>query len=153
MAPEELLKRTDVSEVVNACDSGREGELIFRLVYEHCGCKKPVKRLWISSMEDSAIRDGFADLKDGAEYESLYSSALCRSQADWIVGLNATRLFSTVYNVTLSVGRVQSPTFAMLVKREADRVPLTNIRSTARNSCALRRFYGGKRKAQGKTLR
>ncbi len=115
-----LIARTDVDEVVNACDAGREGELIFRLVYSQCGSEKPIKRLWISSMEDSAIRDGFAALKGGAEYERLYASALCRSQADWIVGLNATRLYSTLYNVTLSVGRVQSPTLAMLVKREAD---------------------------------
>ena len=114
-----LMARADVGAVVNACDAGREGELIFRLVYEHCGCDKPVRRLWISSMEDAAIREGFAGLKGGAEYDNLYHSALCRTRADWIVGMNATRLFSCLYGATLSVGRVQSPTLAMLVEREA----------------------------------
>ena len=112
-----LLFRKDVTEVINACDAGREGELIFRFVMEKTGCKKPVKRLWISSMEESAIRKGFENLKDGADYDSLYQSALCRAKADWIVGINATRLFSLLYNHTLNVGRVQSPTLKILADR------------------------------------
>ena len=115
----ELMHRDDVSDVVNACDAGREGELIFRFVYEVAGCKKPMRRLWISSMEESAIKAGFASLKDGREYEHLYSSALCRAKADWIIGINATRLFSCLYNHTLNVGRVQTPTLKMLVDRDA----------------------------------
>ena len=115
----ELMHRTDVSEVVNACDAGREGELIFRFVYNVANCKKPMRRLWISSMETDAIREGFADLKDGADYDALYSSALCRAKADWIIGINATRLFSCLYHKTLNVGRVQTPTLKMLVDREA----------------------------------
>ena len=113
-----LMNRPDVDTVVNACDAGREGELIFRLVYEMAGCNKPVERLWISSMEDSAIREGFHDLRPGAEYESLYQSALCRQKADWLVGINATRLFSVLYHRTLNVGRVQTPTLAMLAERD-----------------------------------
>lgn len=112
-----LMNRPDVDTVVNACDAGREGELIFRLVYEMAGCKKPVERLWISSMEDMAIREGFSDLRPGAEYDSLYQSALCRQKADWLVGINATRLFSVLYHRTLNVGRVQTPTLAMLAER------------------------------------
>lgn len=115
-----LMKRDDVTELVNACDSGREGELIFRLVYHQCGCKKPFQRLWISSMEDSAIREGFAHLKTGKEYDALYEAALCRERADWIVGMNATRLFSCLYGQTLNVGRVMTPTLAMVVMRDAD---------------------------------
>ena len=115
----ELMHRTDVSEVVNACDAGREGELIFRFVYNVANCKKPMRRLWISSMEAEAIRAGFDDLKDGADYDALYSSALCRAKADWIIGINATRLFSCLYHKTLNVGRVQTPTLKMLVDREA----------------------------------
>ncbi len=115
----ELMHRADVSDVVNACDAGREGELIFRFVYEVAGCKKPMRRLWISSMEESAIKAGFASLKDGREYEPLYSSALCRAKADWIIGINATRLFSCLYGKTLNVGRVQTPTLKMLVDRDA----------------------------------
>ena len=115
----ELMHRGDVSEVVNACDAGREGELIFRFVYDVAGCKKPMRRLWISSMEDDAIRQGFADLKDGKEYAPLYASALCRAKADWLIGINATRLFSVLYNHTLNVGRVQTPTLKMLVDRDA----------------------------------
>ena len=88
------MHRSDVSEIVNACDSGREGELIFRFVYEQANCKKPFSRLWISSMEESAIREGFSNLKDGRSYDNLYQSALCRAKADWLVGINATRLFS-----------------------------------------------------------
>ena len=113
----ELLFRSDVTEVINACDAGREGELIFRFVMKKAGCKKPIKRLWISSMEESAIRKGFENLKDGKDYDSLYRSALCRAKADWLVGINATRLFSLLYNHTLNVGRVQSPTLKMLVDR------------------------------------
>lgn len=109
-----LLFRKDVTEVINSCDAGREGELIFRFVMEKTGCKKPVKRLWISSMEESAIRKGFENLKDGADYDSLYRSSLCRAKADWLVGINATRLFSLLYNHTLNVGRVQSPTLKIL---------------------------------------
>ena len=114
----ELMNRSDVSEVVNACDAGREGELIFRFVYEVAGCKKPMRRLWISSMEESAIREGFSNLKNGSEYDPLYASALCRAKADWLIGINATRLFSVLYNHTLNVGRVQTPTLKMLVDRD-----------------------------------
>ena len=115
----DLMHRADVSEVVNACDAGREGELIFRFVYDVAGCKKPMRRLWISSMEESAIKAGFASLKDGKEYDPLYSSALCRAKADWIIGINMTRLFSCLYGKTLNVGRVQTPTLKMLVDRDA----------------------------------
>ena len=115
----ELMHRADVSETVNACDAGREGELIFRFVYEVAGCNKPMRRLWISSMEDAAIKAGFADLKDGREYDALHASALCRAKADWIIGINATRLFSCLYDKTLNVGRVQTPTLKMLVERDA----------------------------------
>ena len=114
-----LMNRPDVDTIVNACDAGREGELIFRLVYEMTGCHKPVLRLWISSMEDGAIREGFSDLRPGADYEALYQSALCRQKADWLVGINATRLFSVLYHRTLNVGRVQTPTLAMLAERDA----------------------------------
>lgn len=113
-----LMNCPDVDTVVNACDAGREGELIFRLVYEMAGCKKPMERLWISSMEDMAIREGFSDLRPGTEYDSLYQSALCRQKADWLVGINATRLFSVLYHRTLNVGRVQTPTLAMLAERD-----------------------------------
>lgn len=112
-----LMNRKDVTEVVNACDAGREGELIFRLVYAQANCKKPVKRLWISSMEESTIREGFQNLKDGREYDNLYQSALCRLWADWLVGINATRLFSLLYRKTLNIGRVQTPTLALLADR------------------------------------
>ena len=115
----DLMHRADVSEVVNACDAGREGELIFRFVYDVAGCKKPMRRLWISSMEESAIKAGFASLKGGKEYDPLYSSALCRAKADWIIGINMTRLFSCLYGKTLNVGRVQTPTLKMLVDRDA----------------------------------
>ena len=115
----DLMHRADVSEVVNACDAGREGELIFRFVYDVAGCKKPMRRLWISSMEESAIKACFASLKDGKEYDPLYSSALCRAKADWIIGINMTRLFSCLYGKTLNVGRVQTPTLKMLVDRDA----------------------------------
>ena len=115
----ELMHRPDVTELINACDAGREGELIFRFVYEVAGCKKPMRRLWISSMEDAAIRNGFENLKDGRDYDALYASALCRAKADWIIGINATRLFSCLYNRTLNVGRVQTPTLKMLADRDA----------------------------------
>ena len=113
-----LMNRTDVDTIVNACDAGREGELIFRLVYGMTGCIKPVERLWISSMEDSAIREGYKGLRPCSDYDALYHSALCRQKADWLVGINATRLFSVLYHRTLNVGRVQTPTLAMLVERE-----------------------------------
>ena len=115
-----LLRREDVSEVVNACDAGREGELIFRTAYHLAGCTKPVKRLWISSMEDSAIREGFAHLRPGGDYDGLHQAALCRQKADWLVGINATRLFSLLYGRTLNVGRVMSPTLAMIAQREVE---------------------------------
>ena len=114
-----LMHRPDVDRIVCATDAGREGELIFRLVYHQCGCRKPVSRLWISSMEDAAIRAGFANLKPSTEYDSLYKAALCRERADWLVGINATRLFSCLHGVTLNVGRVMTPTLAMTVEREA----------------------------------
>lgn len=113
-----LMNRADVDSIVNACDAGREGELIFRLIYGMTGCSKPVERLWISSMEDSAIREGFRDLRPGSDYDALYHSAMCRQKADWLVGINATRLFSVLYHRTLNVGRVQTPTLAMLVERD-----------------------------------
>jgi len=116
----DLMNRTDIDCVVNACDAGREGELIFRLVYEYAKCGKPIKRLWISSMEDAAIKAGFASLKNGAEYDNLYATASCRERADWLIGMNITRLMSVLYGTVLNTGRVQSPTLAMLVKREAD---------------------------------
>ena len=115
-----LLHREDVGSVINACDAGREGELIFRTVYYMAGCTKPMQRLWISSMEDDAIRSGFQTLRPGSEYDGLHQSALCRAKADWLVGINATRLFSVLYHRTLNVGRVLSPTLALLVQREAE---------------------------------
>ena len=114
-----LMARPDVDQLVCATDAGREGELIFRLVYHQCGCTKPFTRLWISSMEDAAIRDGFAHLKPSTEYDALYEAALCRERADWLVGINATRLFSCLYGQPLNVGRVMTPTLAMTVSREA----------------------------------
>ncbi len=115
-----LMNRADVSDVINACDAGREGELIFRNIYQMTGCKKPIYRLWISSMEDNAIAQGFRELKDGKEYDNLFAAARCREWADWLVGINATRLFSVLYHRTLNVGRVVSPTLAILVQREAE---------------------------------
>ena len=115
-----LMQRADVGEVVNACDAGREGELIFRLVYEKAGCTKPVKRLWLSSMEPDEIRRAYANMRPGAEYDNLYAAALCRAKADWLVGMNATRLMSLVYHRTLNVGRVVSPTLALLVERKRE---------------------------------
>ena len=124
-----LMKDNSVTAVICATDAGREGELIFRLVYEQAGCNKPIKRLWISSMEESAIREGFDHLRPGAEYDALYRSALCRQQADWIVGLNGTRLFTVLYrNKVLKVGRVQTPTLSMIVDREE---AIRNFRKTS----------------------
>lgn len=116
----QLMKRAEVKEIIAATDSGREGELIFRLVYEKLRCKKPIKRLWISSMEESAIAKGFENLRNGTDYELLYQSALCRAKADWIVGITATRLFSVLYGQTLNVGRVMTPTLAMIVERQVN---------------------------------
>ena len=115
----DLMNRTDVDSIVCATDAGREGELIFRLVYQQAGCKKPFSRLWLSSMEDSAIREGFATLKPSTEYDALYQAALCRERADWMVGINASRLFSCLYGQPLAVGRVMTPVLAMTVVREA----------------------------------
>ena len=114
-----LMHRADVESIICATDAGREGELIFRLVYEQAGCKKPVSRLWLSSMEDNAIREGFANLKPSTEYDALYQAALCRERADWMVGINCSRLFSCLYGRPLAVGRVMTPTLAMTVEREA----------------------------------
>ena len=113
-----LLNSPEVDTVICATDAGREGELIFRLVYAQSQCMKPVKRLWISSLEEQAIQDGFADLRDGHDYDNLYRAALCRSHADWLVGINASRLYSLMYNQSLSIGRVQTPTLALIVNRE-----------------------------------
>ena len=115
-----LMNRPDVDSVTAATDAGREGELIFRLVYQQTGCKKPVFRLWLSSMEESAIREGFANLKPSTEYDALYNAALCRERADWMVGINASRLFSCLYGRPLAVGRVMTPVLAMTVVREAE---------------------------------
>lgn len=115
-----LIIRNDVTELICATDAGREGELIFRLVYEKTGCKKPFKRLWISSMEESAIKEGFNNLKDGKEYDNLYYAALCRMHADFLVGINATRLYSCLYSKTLNIGRVQSPTINLIVSRQRE---------------------------------
>jgi DNA topoisomerase-3 len=115
-----IMNRKDVSEVINACDAGREGELIFRYVYELASCNKPMKRLWLSSMEDAAIRKAFTELRPGSDYNHLYEAAMCRAKADWLVGINATRLFSVLYHRTLNVGRVVSPTLALIVQRDAE---------------------------------
>ena len=115
-----LMRQGDVTEVINACDAGREGELIFRTVYHLAGCSKPIKRLWISSMEDDAIRDGFRNLRPGKEYDGLHRSALCRAKADWLVGINTSRFFSLTYDRSLTIGRVMSPTLSLLVQREGE---------------------------------
>ena len=112
------MERPDVDEIICATDAGREGECVFRYVYCQAGCTKPFKRLWISSMTDEAIRDGFEHLRPGSDYDALYRSGLARNKADWIVGMNATQLFTVKYRSLLSVGRVQTPTLAMLVERE-----------------------------------
>ncbi|MCL2397306.1 MAG: DNA topoisomerase III [Defluviitaleaceae bacterium] len=110
----------DVTEIICATDAGREGELIFRYIYHHLKCRKPVRRLWISSMTDQAIRDGFAALRPANDFDSLYHSARCRSQADWLVGINASRAYSIAYDAHLTIGRVQTPTLAMIVARQAE---------------------------------
>ena len=115
-----LMNDKDIDTVINACDAGREGESIFRLVYSEAKCKKKMERLWISSMEDSAIREGFENLKDGKDYDSLFESALSRMVADWLVGMNISRLYSCLYKQNYSVGRVQTPTLAMIVKRDGE---------------------------------
>lgn len=114
-----MLNDPQVDEIICATDAGREGELIFRLGYAQSGCTKPVKRLWISSLEESAVRSGVLNLRDGKDFDSLYRAALCRAQADWLVGINASRLYSLMYGQTLNVGRVMSPTLALIVLREA----------------------------------
>lgn len=115
-----LIHRNDVGEIIIATDAGREGELVARLILKKAGAKKPLKRLWISSVTDKAIREGFANLKDGREYEPLYDAAMCRAEADWLVGINATRALTCKYNAQLSCGRVQTPTLAMIAKREEE---------------------------------
>ncbi|MBR5679485.1 MAG: DNA topoisomerase III, partial [Clostridia bacterium] len=121
-----LMNRPDVEGIVNACDAGREGELIFQTVYDLSGCRKPVERLWISSMELSAIREGFENLRPGEEYENLHRAALCRAEADWLVGINASRFFSLLYGVKLNVGRVMTPTLALMAEREAEIAAFTS---------------------------
>ena len=113
----DLMNRKDVTELICATDAGREGELIFRQVYYDAGCQKPFLRLWISSMEDKAIEDGFRHLRPGSDYDNLYRSALARSQADWLVGINGTRLFTCLYGTILRVGRVQTPVLSMICER------------------------------------
>lgn len=115
-----LIKMDSVEELICATDSGREGELIFRYIYDYTKCKKPFKRLWISSMTDDAIKDGFKNLKDGKQYDNLYYSAKCRSEADWLVGINASRAFTIKFNTLLSIGRVQTPTLAILVEKQKE---------------------------------
>ena len=150
----EFMRSNEVSEVINACDAGREGELIFRTVYALSGCTKPMKRLWISSMEDEAIREGFENLHPGSEYDALYEAALCRSRADWLVGINATRLFSVLYHRTLNVGRVVSPTLALIVQREAEikaftPVPFYTVDLTANGFEAASERFSEKADAEG----
>lgn len=113
-----LMNDPRVTDIICATDAGREGELIFRLVYQTAQCRKSVRRLWISSMEESAIREGFRAMKPMSAYDNLYQAALCRAQADWLIGMNATRLYSLLYGPTLHIGRVMSPTLAMLSQRE-----------------------------------
>ena len=150
----EFMRSNEVSEVINAYDAGREGELIFRTVYALSGCTKPMKRLWISSMEDEAIREGFENLRPGSEYDALYEAALCRSRADWLVGINATRLFSVLYHRTLNVGRVVSPTLALIVQREAEikaftPVPFYTVDLTANGFEAASERFSEKASAEG----
>ncbi len=150
----ELMHSGDVTSVICATDAGREGELIFRLVYEQAGCRKPIKRLWISSMEESAIRGGFRNLKPGSDYDNLYRSALCRQEADWLVGLNGTRLFTVLYRrKVLKVGRVQTPTLAMLVDREAairdfKKTPFYTVRLNADGIDAVSEKFTDKAEAE-----
>ena len=148
-----LMGRKDVKSLICATDAGREGELIFRLVYNQAKCKKPFERLWISSMEDDAIRDGFRNLKPGKEYDTLYEAALCRERADWIVGMNATRLFSCMYRQTLAVGRVMTPTLAMVVERDAQIAafkpePFWTVEIDAGGITVASRRFVGKKEAE-----
>ena len=148
----QLMNREDVTEIAECTDSGREGELIYRLVYHKCGCRKPFRRLWISSMEDTAIREGFEDLRPSNEYDNLYEAALCRERADWIVGMNATRLFSCLYGQTLAVGRVMTPTLAMVVMRDAaidafKSEPFYTVRITIGGVVAESERFSGKAEA------
>jgi DNA topoisomerase-3 len=115
-----LMNDKSVDSLICATDSGREGELIFRYIYQMAGCQKPFQRLWISSMTDEAIQDGLSKLKPGEQYNGLYESAKCRSEADWLVGMNASRAFTVMYNTLLSVGRVQTPTLSILVSRHKE---------------------------------
>ncbi|MDF2888665.1 MAG: topoisomerase [Lacrimispora sp.] len=135
------LHRSDVGEIIVATDAGREGELVARLILEKAGNKKPIKRLWISSVTDKAINEGFARLKDGHEYDDLYDAAMCRAEADWLVGINATRALTCKYNAQLSCGRVQTPTIAMIARREEE------IKNFVPKS-----YYGIKAKASQPTL-
>ena len=116
----QLMNDRNITEIICATDADREGECIFRYVYNLVKCQKPVKRLWISSLEESAIRDGFYKLKSSSVYDNLYQAGFCRAKADWLVGMNGSRLFSVRYNAHLNTGRVQTPTLAMIVKRDAD---------------------------------
>ena len=137
----DLMHRSDVTEIINACDSGREGELIFRFVYEQANCKKPFSRLWISSMEASAIREGFSNLKDGRGYDNLYQSALCRAKADWLIGINATRLFSIFFRQgknTTSVRRISKENFG----RRSEKPPSHSCETRSTRSY----FFGFERK-------
>ena len=148
-----LMGRKDVKSLICATDAGREGELIFRLVYNQAKCKKPFERLWMSSMEDDAIRDGFRNLKPGKEYDTLYEAALCRERADWIVGMNATRLFSCLYRQTLAVGRVMTPTLAMVVERDAQIAafkpePFWTVEIDAGGITVASRRFVGKKEAE-----
>lgn len=117
LAVKKLMNDKETGDIICATDSGREGELIFRYIYEQAGCRKPVRRLWISSMTDEAIRAGFDSLRPSSDYDALYASARCRADADWLIGMNATRAYTIRYGVLLSIGRVQTPTLSMLVRR------------------------------------
>lgn len=119
-AVKEQIHRKEVNQIIIATDAGREGELVARLILEKAGNHKPLKRLWISSVTDKAIREGFMNLKNGAEYQNLYDAAMCRAEADWLVGINATRALTCKYNAQLSCGRVQTPTLAIIAKREEE---------------------------------
>ena len=152
-----LMDRKDVKSLICATDAGREGELIFRLVYNQCRCKKPFERLWISSMEDAAIREGFRNLKPGNEYDALYEAALCRECADWLVGMNGTRLFSCLYGQTMSVGRVMTPTLAMVTERDAQIAsfksePFWTVELQIRDTVAASRRFEDKKEAEALTV-
>ncbi len=129
-----LMNRNDVDEIIIATDAGREGELVARWIIEKAGINKPIKRLWISSQTDKAILNGFKNLKDGKEYENLYKAAVCRAEADWLVGLNITRALTCKYNAKLSAGRVQSPTLAMIVQREEPSLSRRQLARTLQSS-------------------